>query len=143
MIMTSRPSQRTCVRPGVTAVRPSAHQPSALSDDERVLPVNREISMNNRLWLSALTLSTSLCQPLSAQAPSSAEALVLLGTAIPVSDLDRSVAFYSKGLGLTGTPRRDTPDTVEEPMVFPGGGPYLILLWAKSRSAASSPPPLT
>jgi len=68
-------------------------------------------------------------------------ALTMLGTAIPVLNLDRSLEFFTKGLGLQATPRRDVGEVVEEPLMFPGGGPYLILLWHKAPKAtiASAP----
>ncbi len=69
------------------------------------------------------------------------KALTMLGAAVPVTNLERTLDFYTKGLGMQGTPRRDTKDVTEEPLTFPGGGPYLILLLPKTPAAAYSPPP--
>jgi predicted enzyme related to lactoylglutathione lyase len=77
----------------------------------------------------------------SADQPSD-KGLTMLGAAVPVTDLDRSLVFYTRGLGMQATPRREAGNVIEEPLIFPGGGPYLILLWPKTgHSTPYSPPP--
>ena len=41
------------------------------------------------------------------------------------------------------TTRMDARDVIEAPLTFPGGGPYLVLLWQKVQGAASYAPPAT
>ena len=65
----------------------------------------------------------------------------MLGAAVPVTNLERTLDFYTKGLGMQATPRRDAGAVTEEPLTFPGGGAYLILLLPKTPAAAYSPPP--
>jgi predicted enzyme related to lactoylglutathione lyase len=103
------------------------------------------MKMNQRAfaWTAAiaagLTLSLASAQqtPNTGDKPPAGKALKMLGTAIPVTDLDRSLAFYSKGLGMQATMRMERPEVVEVPLTFPGGGPYLILLWSKTSSATT------
>lgn len=70
-----------------------------------------------------------------AEAPPPAKALAMMAATFPVTDLERSVEFYTKGLGMVATRRMEMGNTIEAPLNFPGGGPYLILLKSKSDSA--------
>jgi predicted enzyme related to lactoylglutathione lyase len=71
------------------------------------------------------------------EAPPPAKALTIMAAAIPCSDLDRSIAFYTKGLGLTSNGRMDMQSIIEAPLTFPGGGPYLVLVKRKTESPAA------
>src|ERR1700761_3854428 len=77
----------------------------------------------------------------NAMSPPAAKALTMMGAAIPCTDIDRSIAFYTKGLGLTAGPRMEPGSVIEVPMIFPGGGPYIIL--TKKKDAAATPAPGT
>ena len=54
--------------------------------------------------------------------------LKVMATAIPSSDLKRSLAFYTEGLGLISRGLVDMGEVTEAPLMLPGGGAYLILL---------------
>lgn len=66
------------------------------------------------------------------QAPPAANGVALMSTSLPSSDLDRSIAFYTKGLGMTVAGRMEMGSVVEVPINFPGGGANLILQHPKS-----------
>ncbi len=89
------------------------------------------------VWLGAATAQAQLAAAPNA-APTPASALTLLTVAVPCTDLARSIAFYTKGLGLTAAGRLDTPNATEAPLIFPGGGPGLLLV--KSKAEGDSPP---
>jgi len=72
-----------------------------------------------------------------AQAPPPVKSLTMMAATFPVTDLERSVDFYTRGLGMVPTRRMEMGNTIEAPLNFPGGGPYLILL--KSNSASATP----
>jgi predicted enzyme related to lactoylglutathione lyase len=95
-------------------------------------------------WIAAITACLTLSLAIAQQTPATAvdkvpadKALKMLGTAVPVTNLDRSLAFYTKGLGMQMTMRMERPDVVEVPLTFPGGGPYLILLWSKAATTTT------
>jgi predicted enzyme related to lactoylglutathione lyase len=71
-------------------------------------------------------------------APQPAKALTMMGAAIPCTDIDRSLAFYTTGLGLTAGPRMEPGAVIEVPMIFPGGGPYLVLTKQKTDNGAAA-----
>jgi catechol 2,3-dioxygenase-like lactoylglutathione lyase family enzyme len=52
------------------------------------------------------------------------------------TDLDRSIAFYTKGLGLTALSRMERKEVTEVPVLFPGGGMSLLLIKWKGDAAA-------
>src|SRR5579862_1518844 len=102
--------------------------------------------MNHNGRFVPAALAAFLASVASAQQPAddkghAGKALTMLGAAIPVTNLDRTLAFYTKGLGMQATPRREMKDVTEEPLTFPGGGAYLILLLPKTPAAIYSPPP--
>jgi len=68
--------------------------------------------------------------------PPAAKALTMMSTSIPSSDIDRSIAFYTKGLGMTVTRRMEMGSIVEVPLDFPGGGANLILQHPKAEGAS-------
>jgi predicted enzyme related to lactoylglutathione lyase len=73
------------------------------------------------------------------EAPPPVKALTMMATAVPVSDLERSLDFYTKGLGLVPTRRVKMGTTTEAPLNFPGGGPYIILLKSEVEGATLTP----
>jgi predicted enzyme related to lactoylglutathione lyase len=95
------------------------------------------------LWVAGgcacLAGLTTLAQtPKPDEAPQPVKALTMMAATFPVTDLERSLNFYSKGLGLVPTRRIEMGTTIEAPLNFPGGGAYLILL--KSKTDAATPP---
>ena len=97
-------------------------------------------------WAAAtaayLTLSLAAAQqpsPVGDQ-PAANKALAMLGATVPVSNLDRSLVFYTKGLGMLATSRMDQKEVVEVPLNFPGGGPYLVLIWSKAQPTPPGSP---
>jgi catechol 2,3-dioxygenase-like lactoylglutathione lyase family enzyme len=92
--------------------------------------------------LAALAaLSAARAQPAPTM-PAPPKALGLMSATFAVTDLDRSLAFYTKGLGLTSPARIDNPHNTEVPLLFPAGGPSLLLIKAKqpAPSATGGPP---
>jgi predicted enzyme related to lactoylglutathione lyase len=69
-------------------------------------------------------------------APPPVKQLGMMAAAVPVSDVDRAVAFYTTGVGMTLAGSGSPPG--ETPLNFPGGGVYLILM--KSRGDAPLAP---
>lgn len=80
--------------------------------------------------LLALTAATARAEP-------PAPALSLLAAAIPSTDLARSTAFYTDGLGMRAAGRVG-PAAAEAPLLFPGGGAILMLV---KRPVDDSAPP--
>jgi catechol 2,3-dioxygenase-like lactoylglutathione lyase family enzyme len=68
--------------------------------------------------------------------PIVAKALTMMSTSIPCSDLDRSIAFYTKGLGMTVSGRVAMGAIIEVPLEFPGGGANLILQHPKAEGTS-------
>lgn len=87
------------------------------------------------LVLAGLVTAAAQPAPTSATPP---KTLGLLAATFAVSDLDRSIAFYADGLGLTAAARMDNPSYTEVPLLFPAGGPPLMLLKPKSAAASAS-----
>jgi predicted enzyme related to lactoylglutathione lyase len=71
------------------------------------------------------------------------KALTMLGAAVPVADLDRALAFYTKGLGMKSGYRMDQKEVIEVPLTFPGGGPYYVLIWSKAPNITYSAGPVS
>jgi predicted enzyme related to lactoylglutathione lyase len=67
------------------------------------------------------------------------KALTLMASAIPSSNLDRSIAFYTKGLGMTLGGRVEMGSVTEVPIMLPGGGSYLMLQQPKAAGTALTP----
>jgi predicted enzyme related to lactoylglutathione lyase len=90
-------------------------------------------------WFAAIAALLSVSAAHAQAAPARTEAalpavkaLVLMASAIPCSDLERSIAFYTKGLGMTSAGRIEMGTVTEAPLMFPGGGTYLMLLRPKA-----------
>jgi catechol 2,3-dioxygenase-like lactoylglutathione lyase family enzyme len=60
----------------------------------------------------------------------------MMASTVPCSNLERSIAFYTKGLGMTLRGQIEMPSGTEAPLAFPGGGPSIILFKPKAESAA-------
>jgi catechol 2,3-dioxygenase-like lactoylglutathione lyase family enzyme len=61
------------------------------------------------------------------------QAITFYAAAVPSADIDRSIAFYTKGLGMTaGTKFEPNGSLTEAPLMFPNGGPTLMLQHPKS-----------
>jgi predicted enzyme related to lactoylglutathione lyase len=69
------------------------------------------------------------------QSPPPVTALSMMASSIPCSDLERSIAFYTSGLGMTLRGKIDMPSGTEAPLAFPGGGPSIILFKPKADGA--------
>lgn len=86
----------------------------------------REMRMNTLLLSAVLALTTGAAAGAQPGATPSTPTRILTA-AFLVSDIDRSLAFYTNGLGLNAPVRLNHPGAVEAPLVFPGGGPTLLL----------------
>ena len=94
--------------------------------------------------LGGLAASVVCAAALGQTAPSPsppAKDIGLLAATLSISDLDRSVAFYTKGLGLAAPARLDNLGSIEVPLLFPAGGPSLLLIKAKGPGPAAGGPP--
>jgi catechol 2,3-dioxygenase-like lactoylglutathione lyase family enzyme len=107
--------------------------------DVRVIAVRIPIRVLGVLAASAMS-AAALAQPAASPSPP-AKDIGLLAATLSISDLDRSVSFYTKGLGLTAPTRLDNPASVEVPLLFPAGGPSLLLIKAKGPGPAAGGPP--
>ena len=68
--------------------------------------------------------------------PTPAKSLAMMSTTLPCSDIERSIAFYTKGLGLTVARRMEMGSVIEVHLAFPDGGTSLILMHPKASNAA-------
>jgi catechol 2,3-dioxygenase-like lactoylglutathione lyase family enzyme len=78
------------------------------------------------------TLAAELPAAKNTTAPAEVKPLAMMSTSIPSSNLERSIAFYTKGLGMTVVGRMDMGAVIEVPLDFPGGGANLILQYPKT-----------
>jgi predicted enzyme related to lactoylglutathione lyase len=89
--------------------------------------------------LAAALGATAVCaQP----APAVPKTIALLAATLPIADVDRAAAFYTKGLGLTFPGPMDSPGAIEAPMLFPNGQGTLILLKSKTPPSPGDRPRL-
>lgn len=95
------------------------------------------------LWAACATASLSFAAAHAAEpaakndvAPPVVKALTMMSTSLPSSDIDRSIAFYTKGLGMTVAGRMEMGPVIEVPLNFPGGGANLILQHPKAEGAS-------
>lgn len=87
-----------------------------------------------------LAATAAAAQPARTDAgPPPVKALTLMSSAVPSSDLEKSIAFYTKGLGMTLAGRTEMGSVTEAPLSFPGGGPYLMLLHPKTPGTQITP----
>jgi catechol 2,3-dioxygenase-like lactoylglutathione lyase family enzyme len=62
----------------------------------------------------------------------------MMASSVPCSDLERSIAFYTNGLGMILAARLDMPSGTEAPLTFPGGGAYIVLFKPKAEGAPAA-----
>jgi catechol 2,3-dioxygenase-like lactoylglutathione lyase family enzyme len=87
-------------------------------------------------------VAAARAQPAAAPVmPTPPRAPSLMSATFAVTDLDRAIAFYTKGLGLKVAARIENPRATEVPLLFPAGGPSLLLIKAKSPEPATGGPP--
>ncbi|MEO5586975.1 MAG: VOC family protein [Novosphingobium sp.] len=96
--------------------------------------------------LTAFTSVTAHAQPATAAAPAPTAAagptaahaapkpMTMMSTVIPCTDLEKSTAFYTRGLGMTAARGANPREVV---LGLPGGGPNLMLL--KSDAGPTAP----
>lgn len=70
-------------------------------------------------------------EPSESRLPS-VKGLTMMAASIPSSDIERSLDFYTKGLGLTAAGRVEMGTVIEVPLMLPGGGAWLLLQHPKS-----------
>ncbi len=106
--------------------------------------------MNFRKWCSRVSVAAAFLT-LAMQAQSTSEPaqvaqaqtatpppvseLTLMASAIACSDLDRSIDFYIRGMGMTLSGRVEMGTVTEAPLTLPGGGAYLMLLKSGTQDA--------
>jgi catechol 2,3-dioxygenase-like lactoylglutathione lyase family enzyme len=83
------------------------------------------------LWLGGVAAHAA---PPANEGPPPVSALAMMASVIPSSDLERSIAFYTKGLGMTLAGRIENPSGTEAPLQFPGAGAYIILFKPKTET---------
>ncbi|HKT77574.1 MAG TPA: VOC family protein [Sphingobium sp.] len=91
---------------------------------------------------AAALLACGMAVPASAEpapAPASAPAGSIIGTGLRVSDLDRSIRFYTDILGMRVTTKLPHGTLTEVIMHFAGGGGAGILLLSDSAPGKSPP----
>lgn len=71
--------------------------------------------------------------------PPAVSQIALMNVPLDVTDLDRAIAFYTKGLGLAAGPRINQPNVTELPVVFPAGTAGLNLVQIKNPSYKTRP----
>jgi catechol 2,3-dioxygenase-like lactoylglutathione lyase family enzyme len=92
-------------------------------------------------FVAALAGLAAAAQPKAPAMPPPQKAIGLMSATFAASDLDRSIAFYTKGLGLTAPARIENERNTEAPLLFPAGGPSLLLIRSKGPSANPERPP--
>ena len=65
----------------------------------------------------------------------------LMSATFAVTDLDRAITFYTRGLGLKVAGRIENPHATEVALLFPAGGPSLLLIKARTPQPATGGPP--
>lgn len=103
--------------------------------------------MSHRKIVLALGMALSLsgaadlvraAPPAGNEGPPPVTAVSMMASSLICSDLDRSIAFYTNGLGMTSRGRIDMPTGTEAPLMFPGGGAYIILFKPKTDGTAAT-----
>jgi predicted enzyme related to lactoylglutathione lyase len=90
-------------------------------------------------FLLAASASAQTAPPAQEMAPPAVDKLTMMSAAVSAMDLERSLDFYVKGLGMISQGRVEQPNVTEAPVQFPGGGAYIILMHPKRSSTAPSP----
>lgn len=95
--------------------------------------------MNLRTVFGGLALAAALGSG-AARAEPAPPGLKVLSATFACADLDRALAFYTKGLGLRAAGRIEHETVSEIPLLFPGSAVSLLLIKAKGGGAASAVP---
>ena len=85
------------------------------------------------LWFGGVAAQAA---PPANEGPPPVTALAMMASVIPSSDLERSIAFYTKGLGMTSAARIENPSGTEAFLQFPGAGASIILFKPKTEPSA-------
>ena len=91
----------------------------------------RHRNIMSALGILAVLAGASTAQAAAEDGPPPVASLSMMASTLPCSDLDRSIAFYTNGLGMTLAGRIEMPSGTEAPLRFPGGGAYIILFKPK------------
>ncbi|CAN7582098.1 VOC family protein [Phenylobacterium sp. LjRoot219] len=88
---------------------------------------------------AGMAAGTAQAQPAGAPAINMpvAKGATIMSAAFHVSDLDRAVDFYTKGLGVKVGGRIEHPTLSEIVLMFPGSSTSLLLIQPKTRPAAA------
>jgi catechol 2,3-dioxygenase-like lactoylglutathione lyase family enzyme len=65
-------------------------------------------------------------------------AVAMMAASLSCADLERSIDFYAKGLGMTLRGRIEIPSGTEAPLMFPGGGAYIVLFKPKAEGTSAA-----
>lgn len=84
--------------------------------------------------------ATLAAAPAGGEGPPPVTALSMMASALPSSDLDRSIAFYTQGLGMTLAGRIEMPSGTEAPLMLPGGGAFIMLFKPKAGGSVTVTP---
>jgi predicted enzyme related to lactoylglutathione lyase len=71
--------------------------------------------------------------------PPAFSALTMMTATVPTRNLEKSLDFYIRGLGLAAMPRIEQPNVTEAPLSFPGGGTFVMLMYPKSKDTVITP----
>lgn len=101
--------------------------------------IRRRLPLGGTLALAALaTFASVTAHGQTAAAPTAAQAapkpMVLMSAVIPSTDLEKSTAFYTRGMGMTAARGANPREVV---LALPGGGANLMLL--KAADGAATP----
>lgn len=75
--------------------------------------------------VAAVTAQAQTAPSSAPAGPAPVKAMTLMSAVVPSSDLEKSIAFYTTGLGMTAT---RPPNPREVILTFPAGGSTLMLL---------------
>ncbi len=89
------------------------------------------------VWL--VSAAAANAAPAGNAGPPPVTSLSMMASSIPCSDLERSIAFYTNGLGMTLAGRIEMPSGTEAPLMLPGGGAYIILFKPKAEGSGNAP----
>jgi predicted enzyme related to lactoylglutathione lyase len=91
------------------------------------------------LTAALFLLANGPSAPEPANTPPVSAQITLMSVTFEVADIDRAVAFYTKGLGLVAGARMDRSDVTELPLSFSGGSAGILLVSPKTaRTLAAS-----
>ena len=102
------------------------------------------IGLQKAFAFGAALAATASCAhaqqaPQQEMAPPAVSALTMMSAAVPATNLDKSLDFYTNGLGMVALGRIEQASVTEAPLQFPGGGPYVMLLYPKRPGTVITP----